>query len=129
MRQIDKSTPSAKLINAVSSSKISRETASQIAQLKLTHVPLSTYLKRIGRVSSARCPACGAEAETIKHFLLNCPNYAYKRWALNRQANKLHKRLTIETILGEQSMVRPLANYINATHRFATKGEQIHNVS
>jgi hypothetical protein len=92
-------------------------------------VPLNTYLKRIGRVSSTRCPACRAEEETIKHFLLDCPNYAHERWALTRQACKLRKRLTMETVLGEQSMIGPLASYINATHRFAQNGEQTHSAN
>ena len=129
MRRTDKSTPSARFINAISSSKINRETASRIAQLKLTHMPLNTYLKRIGRATSTRCPACGAEEETIDHFLLDCPNYAYERWALNRQAIKIGKQLTRETIMGEQGMLEALARYIEATHRFAQNGEQTHTTN
>jgi hypothetical protein len=32
--------------------------------------PLNKYLKWIQRVDSSRCPACGADEETIEHFLL-----------------------------------------------------------
>lgn len=129
MRRTDKSTPSARFINAISSSKINRETASRIAQLKLKHIPLNTYLKRIGRAASTRCPACGAEEETIDHFLLDCPNYAHERWALNKQAVKIGKQLTMDTIIGEQEMLEALARYIEATHRFAQNGEQTHNTN
>jgi hypothetical protein len=113
--QIDKTTPLTKFLKAISSSELSRKAASQIAQLRLSHAPVNQYLKQIGKVDSARCPACRAEQETIKHFLLKCPNYAHEQWALERQARKLHKHLTMETLLGEAEMVHPLANYIEAT--------------
>jgi hypothetical protein len=87
-------------------------------------MPVNQYLKCISSVDSARCPACGANEETTKHFLLLCPVYAYERWALNKQAKKQHKWLTIETLLGEPSMAIPLANYIEATHRFGNISEQ-----
>jgi hypothetical protein len=85
---------------------------------------LHQYLKRVGRVDSARCPACGADTETTEHYLLLCPAYAYERWALGMQARKQGKPLTLKTILGERGMVIPLANYIDATHRFKGEGKQ-----
>jgi hypothetical protein len=126
MTQIDKTTPSNKFLKAISSGELSRKASSQIAQLRLSHAPVNQYLKRIGKVDSARCPACGAEQETIEHFLLLCPSYAHERWALERQAKKLRRHLTMETILGKPEMVHPLANYIDATQRFQTNGEQSH---
>ena len=55
--RLDESTPSAKFINTISNKDISREAASRISQLRIGHAPLNQYLKRIGRVDSARCPA------------------------------------------------------------------------
>jgi hypothetical protein len=120
----DKSAPSKMFIRAMSNKELSREAASRIAQLRLSHAPVNHYLRRIGKVDSARCPACGADDETIQHFLLFCPSYDYERWALNQQARKLRKQLSMETLLGDQNMIIPLANYIDATHRFKKPGEQ-----
>jgi len=89
----------------------------------LKHIPLNDYLKRIWKVDSARCPACGADEENITHFLLNCPNYAYKRWNLARLAVKKRNPLTIKSLLGDKDYVLPLATYIQATGRFNIPGE------
>lgn len=117
-------TPSKKFLGAISQGELSREMASRIAQFRIGHAPVNQYLKRVGRIDSARCPACGADEETIEHFLLLCPSYAYERWALGMQARKLGKQLTLKTVLGERSMAIPLANYVDATHRFKADGER-----
>jgi ribonuclease HI len=122
--RIDKTTPSKKFLETISNSKLSREAASRIAQFRLNHAPVNQFLKRIGRVDKARCPACGADEETIEHFLLACPSYAYERWALEQQAKKIRERLTVETLLGKSDMAISLANYIEATQRFRNSGEQ-----
>ena len=123
MLKIDNSTPSKKFLGAISTQDITRSSASLISQLRLTHIPLNGYLKRFKRTDSARCPACGADEETITHFLLLCPSYAHERWALARQAKKNKKGMSLNALLGEPSLVIPLANYINATHRFTEHGE------
>ena len=114
----DEATPSKKFLKTISQSELSREDASRISQLRIAHAPVNQDLNRIGRASSTRCPACGDESETIEHLLLRCPNYAYERWELDRQAKKLRKRLTMETVLGCPEMAVPLAKYIKATQRF-----------
>jgi hypothetical protein len=43
---------------------------------------------------------------------------------LLKAARKQHKPLTLETLLGNTDMAVPLANYIDATHRFKQAGEQ-----
>jgi hypothetical protein len=70
-------------------------------QLRLTHFLLNGYLKRIGRVDNARCPACGEDEEDITHYLLRCQNYVHKRWLLTQHAARKHKPLTLKTILGD----------------------------
>jgi ribonuclease HI len=122
--RIDKSTPSKKFLKAISTAELSRETASRIAQFRLSHAPLNKFLKRIQKVDSARCPACGADEETIEHFLLTCPSYAHERWALTQAARKEKKALNLGTLLGDHEMILPLASYIEATHRFSKPGEQ-----
>jgi len=122
MHQIDSSTH--KFLNTISSDKITCSTASLISQLRLTHTPLNSYLKRFKRMDSARCPACGADEETIEHFLLFCPVYAYERWALARQVKKQRKMISIVSLLGDPKLVTLLGNFINAMQRFTSRGEQ-----
>ena len=86
--QIEEGTPLKKFITSISQSKLSSKAASRIAQLRIGHAPLNQYLKHIGRVDRDRCPACRVDMETTKHYLLLCPVYAYKRWALSMQARK-----------------------------------------
>jgi hypothetical protein len=121
---IDESTPSSRFLKSISNPKLSREAASQISQLRLKHFPLNRYLKRIRRVDSARCPACGEETESADHFLLRCPSYAHERWTLARLAGKKRKPLTLKTLLGDPEFILPLASYIQATGRFGLQGEQ-----
>ena len=124
--QIDNSMPSSKFLKLISQRELSRTAASCTAQFRLTHTPVNQYLFRIGKVDSARCPACGDEQETTEHLLLRCQSYTHKRWALEQQAKKLKKPLTLETLLGSPEMIKPLANYIEATNRFrrTEEGEQ-----
>ena len=121
--RFNEATPSRKFLKTISQSELSREDASRISQLRIAHAPVNQYLNRIGRASSARCPACGDESESVEHLLLRCPNYAHKRWELDRQAKKIRKTLTLETILGRPEMAIPLAKYIKATRRFQQSQE------
>ena len=77
--KIDKNTPSVHLLQSISKTDLPRRLASLITQLRLQHIPLNAYLKRFKLVNSARCPACGADAETVSHFLLQCPSYAHEQ--------------------------------------------------
>jgi len=122
---IDKTSPSTKFLKAISNPKLSRTAASAIAQIRLTHFPLNGYLKRIGKIDNARCPACGEDEETIAHFLLRCRSYAHERWPLARHVAKKSKVMSMQTLLGDPQFTLPLAAYIHATSRFTKPGEQI----
>lgn len=98
---------------------ISRRSASLITQLFIGHVPLNKFLKTINKVDSARCPACGAATETVTHFLLVCPGYAYERCILGKRLSGRNKALTLRNLLGDDEATVPLANYIRATHRLS----------
>jgi ribonuclease HI len=115
---IDHKTPSAHFLHMISNANITRRSASLITQLFITHIPLNEYLKRFKIADSARCPACGASLETVKHYLLECSGYAHERWALDKRLKKKHKRLTLENLLGDVDLTVPLANFISASHRF-----------
>jgi len=116
--KLDKTTPSKGFLKRLSNPTLSRAASSLISQLAITHVPLNAYLKRFKKVDSARCPACGTDEESVEHFLLACPGYASERWMFKNEATKLSKTLKMETILGDPDLTIPLANFIDATHRF-----------
>jgi hypothetical protein len=101
---------------------------SLVSQVRLTHIPLSSYLERFERADNARCPACGADDETIGRFLLLCLAYAHERWTLACQVKK-KKPLNVETLLGDPNLVIPLGNFINVTQRFTSHGEQTISLS
>jgi hypothetical protein len=117
--KIDNKSPSVHFLRAISRANISRRSASLITQLYVGHVPLNEYLRRFKKADSARCPACGAVPETVRHFLLECPIYAHERWILARRLSRRDKEMTLENVLGDEEAILPLSNYINASHRFA----------
>jgi len=119
--RLDKTTPSDKFLKTISKAGLSREGTSRIAQLRLQHIPLNSYLFRFKRVDKPNCPACGEAEESIAHFLLRCPSYAFERWALVRQAKKRRKLMTVESLLGNPELAIPLAKYIESTGRFKTR--------
>ncbi len=92
-------------------------------QLRLGHILLNGYLKRIRKVDNASCLACRVDEENIKHFLLRCPGYAHERWPLNQLARMRCKVLMLKTLLGDPQFILPLAVYIQATGRFIKPGE------
>jgi ribonuclease HI len=118
MTKIDASTPSNKLIDAISHPDIPRKTASLIMQMRITHIPVNSYLFQFKKVESASCPACGRDTEDVPHLLLECPGYAHKRWALARKARKQNKTLCLKTLLGDPTWATALATFIDGTHRF-----------
>jgi hypothetical protein len=117
-KRMDSSSPSVKFLKTISNPKLSRKAASQIAQLRMQHYPLNGYLHKIKQVDKVNCPACGADVESITHFLLTCQSYAHERWALAQQVRKSKKRMTVEALLGDLEFALPLANYIESTGRF-----------
>lgn len=115
-KTLDPSFPLSKFNKLISNDRLSRQDASRICQLRTGHVPLNAFLEKIKRVDEARCPACGHPKEDAKHYLMDCPKYAHERWALYRSCKA--KRPTMKDLLNEESMMIPLANYIQATRRF-----------
>jgi len=119
LAKIDNNSSLVHFLRAISKTNILCRLASLITQLYIGHVPLNDYLKRFKKADSARCPACRAAPETVRHFLLECPIYAHERWILTRRLSKRDKELTLENILGDEEAFLSLSNYINASHRFA----------
>ena len=120
----NKNTPSTHLLCTISSTDMAHRSASLITQLRLQHILLNSYLKRFNRVDSTRCPACGADTETISHYLLQCPGYAHERWALERSLRRRGKILSLENLLGDPEATTPLINFINTSLRFTYSGSK-----
>ena len=116
--RIDKTSPSPSFLKRISNPRLSRKSASLIAQLAISHVPLNAYLHKFKLVDKPQCPACGADKEDAEHFLLKCPAYAHERWALLQSAKKKKQLLTMESLFGDRDLTIPLANFIEATYRF-----------
>lgn len=107
---------SKKFLELISDHNISREMASRIFQLRVGHVPLNEYLHQFKKKESVRCPACGGVRKTVALFMLHCPSYAYKCWALlkHTQANTPN----LEDILLEPKARASLIRYIDTTAHF-----------
>ena len=77
MREIDGSLPSRKYETLIA--PLSRRHANLLLQLRTGHIPLNTYLERIGKTLSRTCPACSDAPETVRHFLLDCVEVSLHR--------------------------------------------------
>jgi ribonuclease HI len=119
LRAADLVSPSSKkFLKLISDSSISRKSASTIYQLRVGHAPLNLYLHRFKKVDSPRCPACGADRETVEHLIKICPGYAYERWELMKHFEASDPKL--EDILSNTKAISPLSEFIAATCRFKT---------
>ena len=77
IKQLDRALPgphTKQLYNGISS-----EQASILIQLRTSNCKLNSYLVKIGASETSGC-LCGAENETVQHFLFSCP-----RWKIERR--------------------------------------------
>ena len=116
--KVDKNTPSTHILHLISNLDLPRASTGLIIQLLTNHIPLNAYLYKINKVDSAHCPACGASHESVRHFIVECPIYAFERWPLERRLKRKRKELMPENALGDQELVKSLVNFIEATHWF-----------
>ncbi|KAL7280517.1 hypothetical protein ACG7TL_005449 [Trametes sanguinea] len=114
MMEIDNKLPSKNF--AALTQRLPRRHANLLLQLRTNHVPLQTYLHRIGKAPSSTCPTCESDPETVAHFLFACPTYALHR-AVHFSSLGFSGR-TLATVLNTKNTIRPLFTYINATGRF-----------
>ena len=116
------SSPSNNFITLISDDNLSRKDASRIFQLRAGHVPLNGYLECFKRMDSAQCPTCSHPRENVQHFLMDCPTYKHERWKLYRQSKI--REPSLKALLNKEELVIPLANYLRATGRFETQGQE-----
>src|SRR6266481_1562732 len=92
---------------------LTRAQASVLMQLRMGHIPLNAFLNRISKADSPHCPTCQNTAETVHHFLFDCPSHAYVRHDLERTLGCKSKSLRY--ILGDQEVFRSMLKFVQAT--------------
>jgi len=86
-----------------------------VARLRTGHCQLNEYLHRFKVIETPECE-CGAEKETVKHYLLNCELYDKERDVLRKGVGAQGMR--VDTLLGDSQMIRETIKYIEETGRF-----------
>jgi ribonuclease HI len=87
LQRIDPSAPSHGFRKLIA--QLPRKHASILIQLRTGHAPLNRYLHKIGKITSALCPACGKREETVHHFLFIC-------YAHDHQCHILRQTIGVE---------------------------------
>jgi ribonuclease HI len=86
-----------------------------IARLRTEHCSLNQYLERFNIIDDSACD-CGQGKETVKHFLLVCPNHEQERDKLRRKAGMQGMR--VEKLLGDAKRIKDTVQFIEDTGRF-----------
>ena len=84
-------------------------------QLRTGHIPISSYLARIGRALSLTCSTCVDAPETVYHFLVECDTDSLLtavHFAPLGRADGTFKRL-----LTTDRELRPLLEFVNVMGR------------
>jgi ribonuclease HI len=92
-----------------------REHVVWIARLRTGHCHLNEYLNRFKIIETAECE-CGAERETVEHFLLKCEIYDEMRDKLRRKVGAQGMRVNV--LLGDNTAIQDTIEYITSTGRF-----------
>ena len=92
-----------------------REHVVWITRLRTGHCHLNDYLHRFNVVETPECE-CGAEGETVNHYLLNCELYDEERDVLRRKVGSHGMRTSV--LLGDHKVIKETVKYIESTGRF-----------
>jgi hypothetical protein len=108
--------------------QLKRKHASLAVQLRIGHIPLNGYLKRIGKVNTDNCTECNKEheddpiPETVKHFLFECPAHTRHRRKLRTKIGR--SRFNLSKIMSDTDHLKALADYVQETGRFNNKNQE-----
>jgi hypothetical protein len=95
---------------------------SLLMNLRSRHIPLNSYLHRIGKSASPNCSHCPQDEETIHHLLFDCHHTQRERHILTIALGR--KASSLPFLLANAAAIPHLVRYINATQRLkATFGE------
>jgi ribonuclease HI len=115
LKTIDNTAPSKKYLRLIKD--LDRRQASLLFQLRSGHVGLNHHLFRIHRSETPSCPHCrGITVETVRHFLLDCPQYVRERHELRVKLRRNSDSLSF--LLSSPVATLPLLKYVHATGRF-----------
>ncbi len=101
--------------------RLTRGQASRMIQIRSRHIPLNTYLHRIGKSQTRFCQQCREDQETqtppetVNHYLFNCSAYEDERWEMGKVLER--KELTLKNLMGSEKGMRALAKFISKTRR------------
>jgi len=93
----------------------SRRKVSWLTRLRIGHCGLNEYLNRFKIADNAQC-SCGNGVETVKHYLLTCPNYDQQRDKLRKRTGMQGMRL--EGLLGDPKLIKYTLEFVAETRRF-----------
>jgi hypothetical protein len=100
-----------------------------LIQLQSGHIPINSYLRRIGKRDNDHCNNCkkkdGREIpETVNHFILDCPAYRHER---DSMMHKLGRSNTykVSMLFSKEKNIHKLLNYLDATKRFRKEYRQL----
>jgi hypothetical protein len=105
---------------------LTRLQSSLLFQIRSNHLPLNSYLYKIGKATFKRCEQCWRRrrnevTETVTHFLFECSSYDYERHDLDRALGRSSRDL--KAILTDLDKIRTLLRYIGRTGRFKALGD------
>src|SRR6266481_3481814 len=104
--KIDTKLPASSYLKVIDS--LSHQQASLLMQLHMGHIPLASYLHRIGKAEQPDCHLCSCGAETVHHYLFECRANDH---AWNKLARKLgSKAKLLKHLLGNGWAFKPLLN-------------------
>lgn len=107
-------------------SQLTRVQSSLLFQIRSNHLPLNSYLHKIGKSPFKRCDQCWRRrrleaTETVTHFLFECASYDYERHDLDNKLGRSSRDLKV--ILSDVENIRILLSYIGRTRRFKELGD------
>jgi hypothetical protein len=97
-----------------------------IFQIRSNHLPLNSYLHRIGKAPFKRCDQCWRRrrsevSETVTHYLFECPSFDYEQHDLDKKLGRSSRDL--KTILASADHTCALMTYIGRTRHFKELGD------
>jgi hypothetical protein len=115
LKSIDNTAPSKKYLRLIKN--LDHRQASILFQLQSIHISLNQHLFCIRKSETPPCPHCqGITVESVKHFLLECPQYVRERHEL--QTKLQHNSNSLSFLLSSPVAVLPLLKCVHATGQF-----------
>ena len=99
--------------------KLRRKQVVMLARLRTGHCHLNQYLHHFNIVETSECE-CGAEKETVNHFLPNCELYSEERDELRRRFGVQGMRSSV--LLRDNKIIKNTVEYIEKTGWFKLEG-------